>query len=197
MYSASSALRGLGVLSETSALIAYLVNGYLSGLKTRLPDQVNVYASPLLARIITDGVNAAIAIAAAGAANVVIPRDLLSELKRRLQNQYPSGDPYVDAFNYARQSSAERKNAIRNLNLLTDAIWVLTSELLAAWVPPRQSTGAAPGTTVNVDTASAQNTVDQIAAASGAVVTGKSFLDSYGIYVAAALLLLLFLDKGK
>jgi hypothetical protein len=193
-----SRLSCLGVVSETTALIAYLVDGYVDGLKQRVPDSVNLYSSAVYKRIIVDGVNAAISIAAGSSSNQVLPRDLLSELKRRFQNRYPTGDPYVDSFNYAVQSYNERQNAIRHLNLIVAAVQLLTPELLAKWVPPTQASGTGTTATVNVDTAAAQATVNQNAAASGLVTTEKSFLENYGMYIAAAaLLLLLVFDKGK
>lgn len=189
----SNRLTTLGVLSETTALIAYLVNGYISNLAAMVPDQVNVYSAAAFRVLISNSVTAVVNSAVTTSSNMLVPKNLNS----MIQQAYLNG-MWAGAF--ASQPPRQREGRYYGASYpaaFKAAVEVLTPNLLARWVPPTQATGAAPGVTVNVDTAGAQNTVNQNAAASGASVAGKSFLDSYGIYVAAALLLLLILDKGK
>ena len=193
----STELSGLGVLSNPAELINYLINGYVDGLTRRVPDSVNLYTYSAFHSIVTDGVTAAVAIAVNSSTGQVIPRDLLSELKRRFQNRYPLGDPYVDAFNYTVFSHDARQSAIRHINLIASAVWDLTLTLLADWVPPVSVTTPVPGTTVGVDTVGAQASVAASSITGAATTNVSGFLQKYGMYVAGSLLLLLVFDKGK
>ena len=186
---------GLGVLSETSALITYLVSGYLTGLASMVPVQVNVYSAAALRTLVTNSVTAVVDAAALTSSNVLIPGNLTDAI----QTAYVKG-LWSGAFSSAppRQRTGRWYGATYPA-AFNQALEILTPRLLARWVPPTEATGSDPGTTttVNVDTAGAQNTVNQNEAAAGAATSGGSFFESYGIYVAAALLLLLVFDKGK
>ena len=193
MYVAAGYLRGLGVISNTKPLISYLFTGFVDGLKLRVSDDVNLYSSSSFLSIILGGVTAAVEQAASSSSNQLNADSLMSQIDIRLRDSFPGGNPNLEAFG----NSAQRNEGIRHLNNLTVAVWSLSSELLAKWVPPTQATGSNDGAAVNVDTSRAQQTLDQNAAASGAVVSGESFLSKYGLYLAAGVVLLLLISKGK
>jgi hypothetical protein len=195
MYSASSGLRGLGVLSDTAALINYLIAGFVSRLKIIVRDDINLYSSVTLDRIVRDGVTAAVNDAAASSSNQLITRELMSQLAIRFRDRYPGGNPHLFVFG----NTAQRNEGIRHLNNITEAVRYLSDELLAAWIPasPVTGNGSSAAPVVNVDTARSQEVVDQNRAAAGLPTGSSSFLNQYGIYIAAGLVLLLLISKGK
>lgn len=188
-----SQLSGLAVLSETTVLIDYLVNGYVTGLAAMVPEQVNVYSSAALRALITNSVSAVVNAAASSSSNMLVPK----KLSDAIQQAYVKG-VWSGAFsNLVPRQRLGPWYGAGYLTAFRAALDLLTPSLLAKWVPPTQASGSVIGPSVNVDTYAAQIKVDQNTVASGGQVVTTGFFDKYGIYVAAALVLLLFLDRGK